>query len=161
MGSVSASADATTIMDLLDDCSLEVFKWLDLADLCNVAETCRSFKHLTAFTFASSRKSNLCLATDIERNGDSVERLIFKTARVLQRYGSYFTKFEESDVCMCSKRIYGDEASREGFRRKIMELLVRFCSGILVELQFNHIYYNGGIDETAARAFANIKDGHH
>lgn len=50
-----ANTSISVISDLNDDCFLEVFKQLNLADLCAVADVCRRFRQISQRHFASPK----------------------------------------------------------------------------------------------------------
>lgn len=134
--SPTPSNDATVILCLNDDCLLEVFKKLDPMDLCAVGDTCIRFRENAKVCFEYSKKNNLILPNDIVSGGDSINdsEAILKTARVLR-----IIEFKEKSPAIRRIRSHNNSGSTAWqlmFRRKIIELLNRYCRGNLVELQF-------------------------
>lgn len=135
------SNDATVILCLNDDCLLEVFKWLNLIDLCAVADTCSRFRENAKICFEFSKKNNLILPDDIVGDSFSVNEneAILNTARVLRNFGKNIIEYKEKTTTNNRIRSNNNSAStawRLVFRRKIIKLLNQYCRGNLIELQF-------------------------
>lgn len=81
----SSEEDATTILTLNDDCFLEIFQYLDLIDLCAVADTCRRFRQNAKACFAYSKRENLNLGNDVLSDGESGRLENFESAETFLR----------------------------------------------------------------------------
>lgn len=139
----TSSDDAITVLCLNDDCLLEVFKWLDLPELCAVADTCSRFRQYAEAYFGHSKKKNLLLPDDILGDADSINQALLKTSRALRHFGKYIVNFSEKmNNRMCGLYNRANNKSRLMYRRKIIELLNQYCSGHLIELKFAVFDFN-------------------
>lgn len=134
MTSSPTSTDATVILDMNDKFFVEVFKYLKLPDLCTVAEVCRRFRQNAKACFECSKKTDLILVEDIKSDGDSVDQIVFKTSKVLRYFGAYFKKFDGDDFRHSCVETYWIGKTQAECQRRILELLIRYCSGTLTEL---------------------------
>lgn len=137
MDSPLASAEATTILALNDDCFLEVFSYLDLLDMEVVAKVCSRFRQNAVTCFEYSKKKSLNLRKEIASAGDSVEDSVFKISGIFRNFGCFLAQVNEDD--MCGKQNHWSEEAQSTCRRSIMELVVEYCSGTLVEFEIHGI----------------------
>lgn len=132
----TSEKDATTILALNDDCLFAIFKYLGVLDLSSIADTCTSFKQCAKAYFVYSKKTNLDLDHEIFSGGDTYERVTSKTSRVMRHFGEFIVGFSEGGMgrrCMSL-----DASSSRIYQRKIIELLVRYCSQSLRELELSN-----------------------
>lgn len=81
---------------LPDECFLEIFKFLDVKDLSNVADTCTKFRAIARDIFAGEFS---------EMYENTIDQLDARTlARVLRNFGAYITTF----VLDCKKMVFGN-----------------------------------------------------
>lgn len=132
-----SSNEDTAILDLNDDCLLEVFKHFDLQDLCEVADVCARFRQNAKTSFRFSRKNGLSLAEDIKSDGDSMEQFVLKTSKILRNFGASFITFYENGTCGRRQNDWS-EKSRAICRQQMCELLARYCINIR-DLKFSGI----------------------
>lgn len=118
----ASGEEAVKILDLNDDCLLEVFKYLNLLELNESAAVCKRFRQNARECFARSKKNDLDLFVDIHRAGDTLDRVITKAWSVLRNFGEFITRVKVDNgnrtdypylKAMCSPAI--------------IELLVRYC----------------------------------
>lgn len=132
MDSQLASTNVTSVLALNDDYFLEVFKWLDLMDLCAVAGVCTRFRKNVKLCFEYSKKKNLNLRFDFVSDGDSVNIFLLKTSKILRHFGVFLNKFDDEAHWISQEHWCMDEGYR--CRRRIMKLVTRYCSGTLIQL---------------------------
>lgn len=137
MGSKISSTGATAILDLNDDCLLEVFEYLDLLDLCSVADVCSRFRRNAKACVKYSNKKYLCLTDDIKGDGDTMDQFMRKASKILRHFGASFATIDGNKMCRKHNR-WSDE-SKVICRQRIMELIVKYCSGTLTGLAFSGI----------------------
>lgn len=126
--------DATTILDLNDDCLLEVFNHLEWLDLCAVANVCQRFRQNAQ---AYSKGKILDLRNDIKGHGDTLDRVVFKTSKVLRHFGNFIVEFKEGG--MLDSYSGASLESRKIYWRSIIELLARYSSQALTILELGRI----------------------
>lgn len=109
-----------------DDRLLEVLSHLDLPDLCAVADVCSRFRENANVTFVHSTYNHFNLPYGVERewDGDSCNLLLL-ISQVLRLFGRYI----DTIVASCWVR-----KLPPNYQRRIIELLVQYCSGFLKEL---------------------------
>lgn len=90
--------DATTILILNDDCLLAVFEHLNVLAMAAVADTCNRFKQLSQACFAYSKHKDLDLSRDVKENGDSLNRILLKSSKVLRNFGQFIIAFKEGKI---------------------------------------------------------------
>lgn len=137
----SSPTDQKVILDLGDECLQKVFRYLNLLDLCTVADVCSRFGQNAKTCFVNSKKTDLIFMEDIKSDGDSEVQTVDKTSKILRQFGAYFTKFDGED--WPNNRIgHWSRRSQVECQRRIFELLIQYCSGTLVELKFFGININ-------------------
>lgn len=95
--------------------SIRQLKYLNLFDLCAVADVCRRIKRTAQVCFSCSMKKDLVLDDDIRRDFGHFESDIienFKSVSICQFI-----------VTFMSDRLWGSNGLRQIFWRKIIELL--------------------------------------
>lgn len=127
--SPSTSDEATTILDLNDDCLYDVFKYLHLFELANVADVCSCFRRTAESFFAQSTFKTIDLWDNIYWC-DSINQQILQTYKVLRNFGDLIIKIRK--VSAYAKN--SDDNLRSPYQLKTLEHLSRYCSGTLVEL---------------------------
>lgn len=130
-----ASASTTTVLHLNDDCLLEVFKFLNLQDLCSVADVCYRFRKNAQDQFSYSDFKHLGFRNDFYQSSETDDKKLLQKPRVLRNFGAYI------------KTIYnvngGDDYSREHrlkYHMRTIELMSLHCSESLIGLDF--VNYN-------------------
>lgn len=117
-------------MNLNDDCLLEVFKYLNLQDLCSVADVCGRFRQNARLQFAHSAFTHLGFRNDfLQLTEKDNKRSMQITSRLLWNFGAY------------TKSIYNvngdgdcDSVCRSKYHIRNFELISLHCSESLVEL---------------------------
>lgn len=140
MGS-SQSTNVATILILNDDCLCEVFGYLDLMDLCAVADVCKRFKSNAGNSIRYSRKKYLSLTDDIGCESDSPCQFMTKVAKVFRRFGPIFKSVDGHK--MCKKYESWNEETKGLCRYRTVELIAEYCSGTLCGLAFSDIDLTG------------------
>lgn len=146
----TASTSNTPILDLDDDCLLEVFKRLALADLCTAADVCNRF-HLTArnhyasttvngvllnvlwtkygFRFLLGPRSEAVSHTRkiILRQQKLFNQKLLHLSKLLRNFGdlSKFAGIYETDMPF---------VNQSRFEKSIFDLICLYCGGTLSEL---------------------------
>lgn len=129
------SANATTILELNNDCLLEVFKHLDLLSLCTVADVCNRFRQNAKVCFQHSKKRDLNLTNDFKSDGDPMPKFILKSSKILRHFAAYLIRLEFDSIMAR----HWKKKHKTICRRKILELVIRYCSRTLTELSFLQI----------------------
>lgn len=150
------SVSDTIITDLNDDCLLEVFQRLELIDLLGAADVCCRFRQIAQRQFALPKFKNDVL--EIDWSFPWAYRLLFLRPRPTRSIDkAREIKIEEKTlnylVLYVSKllRIFGasvksikldgmfhakeDKLATHIYRRVILGLIIRYCSGTLSELE--------------------------
>lgn len=142
----AAATDDTLIMNLNDDCLLEVFGHLSLIDLCSVADVCTRFRRTAQACFAYSKKTDLNVPEDIlNRDGHrqiTANHVLLRTSKVLRNFGVYIATFKElsdSDYTGNSRHILWPGVSRRNYSYRILEMLAMHCSEDLKKLEFSRL----------------------
>lgn len=134
----STSTEAITFIDLNDDCLNEVFKNLDLSDLCSVADSCSRLKSATQAYFAYSELRTLHFPYSgmrYSRKPLMVNQLIYESSRVLRNFGASVISFIETEDLPYDRLV--TESLRK-YQRNIIELLIQYCGENLIELKLCH-----------------------
>lgn len=123
--SASTSASTTIILDLNDDCLIEIFKHLNLNDLCAVADVCRLFRRSsrTHFAYSAFKNVDICIANrSCFRNENSV-----RTFKILRIFG----------VVVKTIKMNGKHANfvKGKYEKKVLDLISFHCGRSLIELE--------------------------
>lgn len=134
MESVSNSTGATTFLaDLNDDCLIELFKYLDLSDLCALADVSSRFRQNSKIAYVHSKHKRFSLPTSIHRDGDSREQILSKFSKVLHLFGGSMDVFvadTENFKCNCGKNL------QINYSQKFVEMVIHYCRAILNGFRF-------------------------
>lgn len=158
------TSSKTTILDLNSDCMLEVFKYLDLKDLCATGDVCRHFRENAQNYFAlpkfkkdileivcapypqlvMSRRDNFSVEKMrvIELEGMSFNKKLLHISRVLRIFGVSVRSIKLYEGRRCD----GDNLPK--CNRFILNLIGRYCSGTLIELDLYQCDLTGEIEKT-------------
>lgn len=126
------------VIDLNDDCLTEIFKNLELSDLCSVADTCSRLRSAAKAYFAYSEFRTLHFPYSgmrYSRKPLLVNQLIYESSRVLRNFGASVISFNESEELPYDRLV--TESLRK-YQRNIIELLVQHCGENLIELKLSH-----------------------
>lgn len=137
MKQTSPPTDATTILDLNDDCLFEVYKHLDLLNLTAVADVCSGLRRSARAYFELSKYRNLTFPLLIEnerRRQITVDLLIFEATKVLRNFGAFITGFDSMDWWYRPPGL--NNQSYKTYRREFVELLAMNCGKNLIDLKF-------------------------
>lgn len=99
------------INSMPDECLLGIFKFLEMKDLSNVADTCTTFRRIAKDIF----KNEFSLMHYYETTIDQMDK------RTLARFVRNFGACMESFVLDCNKMLYGST-------RRYLELFCRHCA---------------------------------
>lgn len=130
----------TTILDLNDDCLLQVYKNLDLLDLTAVADVCSHLRRTAKDYFQLSKFRDLNFLL-VDRCGDiTVNQLISETSKVLRSFGAFITGFSGKNEWFTRRNSWLNidglnEESIAKYWRECVRLLAKYCGENLVELR--------------------------
>lgn len=165
------STSNTIISDMNDDCLLEVFQYLELIDLLAAADVSRRFRQIAQRQFALSEFKNdileISCSSEYKTPQPFTYREIFlrpklKTERKVRKYICKNSSFN-CLVLYVSKflRIFGASVKsiwlfrylyivednfnspQHKYKNMILDLVSRYCSGTLTELQIYHCDLTG------------------
>lgn len=125
MNSSSAAASPTRIWDLNEDCLLEVYKHMELRDLCHIADACRWFRETSQAHFASLKVKMIYLG-DVCLDEGSLVRRVLNISSLLRNFGGYMESIKVWSVDAYSGKL--------GYDQRIVQLICRYCYGTLIEL---------------------------
>lgn len=130
MDASTKTTSPTTILDLNDDCMQEIFKYLDLFGLCNVADVSIRFRQNAQAYFANSEyKDFSILNPEYEKYATDWLRLkpllITLTPRVLRNFGPFIRSIVVSNLVYRNLRP----------AHEVFNMIDRYCSEALVRLQ--------------------------
>lgn len=117
--------NATTLLNLNDDCLLELYRYLDLVDLDAVANACTRLKWTTQDHV--KRKKDLIFPKNRFQlvSGD---KGLQQMSQLMHNYGEFLKEFEQPDC------FYFDN-SRKLFERQILSVVSNNCTGNLAKLK--------------------------
>lgn len=155
----------TVISDLNDDCIAEVFKCLPLKDLCAVADVCRRFRQnaLNHFALPKYKKDILTIdcgslisymtlnlrntwtASHYTRKNTfrgmySVDEKLLQISRFLRVFGGSVKFIKLQDFVPTQEE---HTARQSKCNRIILDMISRYCSGTLLELQLHQFDLTG------------------
>lgn len=133
--------DATTILDLNDDCLFEVYTYLNLLELASVADVCSRLRSSAQMYFGRSKLKNFIFPGDIQHILPQHEQfngiqLILKVSHVLRNFGAFIVNFSETDNSSLYYRWDAELQSR--CRSKIVELVAKYCVESLIGLSLSN-----------------------
>lgn len=106
--------DATTVLDLNDDCLLKVFEYSNLLDLTSIADVCNRFKQNARDCFVYSKWTHLLSTEDFHTDGQ-YDQTLLKASKVLRNFGHLIVTFK------LTSKFQND---------KLIELLIRYCQNL-------------------------------
>lgn len=173
MESLSGSSNAV-ILDLNDDCFLQVFKYLYLEDLCAAADVCRRFRRNAQSHFALKSKKHIlhiycsfhsatiflkprrAMYIDkmkcIDCTGMSHYKHLLHVSQVLRIFGGSIK------VIKLSERYDKEHVELHAkCKRIILDLISRYCSGTLSELSIDQCDLTGETETTMRPLLLHLK----
>lgn len=116
------NATGTYLLHLNDDCLYEIFSlnYLNIMDLCSVAETCTRMKDIAVRIFTKAHKS--CVFNDMSL------KTIHEMRRMLINFGSSIT-----DLTIGPS--YDLEQHFDGMSARVLDLVIRYCSKTVESLR--------------------------
>lgn len=129
MEASTEATSATTILDLNDDCMQETFKYLNLLDLCSVADVNTRFRQNAQAYFAYSKYKDFSIL-DPEYNSYAVDwsqlrqLLMSLTSKVLRNFGPFIRSIVASSL------VY----QRQRPPHEVFDMIDCYCSEALVQL---------------------------
>lgn len=108
------------LMDLNDDCLREVFKCLNVEDLCAVADACRRFKQIAQALYKTTGDKQFVWANKNQAVAQS---------SLIRNFGVFFEGIEVVGRC---REKYECSATK---LNKIIDILVRYSSENMIELE--------------------------
>lgn len=142
MGSSFEPGGTTTILDLNDDCLLEVFEYVELDDLCALADVCHRFRHNSQRRFIAAQNDGTNMAQRfltyyLSENFRKKDFLAL--SKVFRNFGPYIKSLN-----MEQQRWHW--LWRDSYEsRKVSDLLNRYCySGSLIKLR---MFYSSRLTE--------------
>lgn len=163
----SSVGSDTVISDLNDDCLLEVFKYLDLENLLVAGDVCRRFRLNARSHFALKFKEDrlhigrgslpyghlylsprnkfvqTCSMRGILRLSESLKAFLPRVSQILRLFGSSIKFIKLGGTCK-NRPV---EIFAKG-QRIILDLVSRYCSGTLIELNISQCDLTGEIEIT-------------
>lgn len=124
----------TVISDLNDDCFQEVFKHLNLTDLCAVADFCRRFRQNGQSTFSAPKFKNDVLHIDCSTNTGC---------------GKIFLRGRDTSMYVKSIEIYNSETNTQC--RSIFDLIGFYFRGTVIDLDLHRCNITSGDIESTVR----------
>lgn len=131
----------TKITDIIDDCLEQIFKYLMLQDLINLADACKRFETPVELTFASMYKGKVVkLYPNRCSNGLEPIKLVADTIqiiglssclKVLRYFGNQIAKLSIQFYCLCKDQ-----------KATIAQYMNEHCAGSL-----NHIKIHGATEQ--------------
>lgn len=161
-----SSTSATIMTDLNDYCLQEVFKYLELTDLCAVADVCYRFRQNAKCHFASPKFKNDVFVVWIHSTGSGISleehghkpdslrimhlenipvgEILLRISRFLRNFGMLirFAKIHENK---CQ------------WVQKIFHLISLYCSGTLIGLEIWHSDITGEIERAMRPLLLHLK----
>lgn len=158
-------ASHTIISDLNDDCIAEVFKYLDLKDLCAVADVCRRFRQnaLNHFALPKYKKDILTISCCscipllhlkprntwtrlhksryIPSKDMSVDETLPQISLFLRVFGRSVKSIYMYDFQSRKQEEHAETQCK--CQRIILDRISRYCSGTLIELQLRQFDLTG------------------
>lgn len=133
-----ASENAPNILILFDDCLQHVFKFLDLDELCNVADVCSRFRSnaQTYFEHSKLKDSYTISCADIDKEC-TFDFIALNTVRVLRNFGAFIK------VIKLFPQYCAEVPSK--YHVRFTRMLNRYCRGTLDELHIYQIVINDEI----------------
>lgn len=123
----------TDILDLNFDCLWTVFEYLDLRDLCAVADVCRRFRANARAVYAYSKlKENLNIFSDLCHPQEYSNVILRRTSAVLRNFGSLTKRMHVDGACYDVTL-----TEQQIFQNRLVKLLATYCRGTLNELTLN------------------------
>lgn len=127
MDPANLPTSTTNLMNLNDDCLREVFEFLELPDLCIVADVCVRFRSIARDHFGGSSHQPLKLHKAC-RNGETYAKCLQRIAAFFRNFEPFITSIDVSDIWNDGKLTWRNNIS-------IIELIVRYLSETLRELK--------------------------
>lgn len=145
--SPSTSNSASSILILNDDCLISLFKYLNLDDLCAVADVCSRFRRNAQTHFSYSKLKELySISYCICRAADNVKR----AENVLSIFGN-FVKSIKLEV------LHHHCDIPRGHHKRVAQMLRRHCCETLHELVVERYFINDEIALLIHPALANLR----
>lgn len=117
----------TTILHLNDDCMIEVFKHLNLHDLCSVADVCFRFRQNAQAQFSYSEFKYLGFRNDFIHSSETAKQKLLGTSQVLRNFGAFARSiYNVNGYCFRN--------CRSEYHIRTFELISGHCSASLIEL---------------------------
>lgn len=143
-----------------------MFQYLDLFDLCAVADVCHRFRQNAKPCFAHSKKKDLNVKNDIIKHGNqrhSLNQVILKISKILRNFGEFIAEFEDRSMtyprfdCACWGQPWAvDLFPRAIYVRSFIELLVRYSSKNLTKFDLCVFELCDGIASTMGPLFGGL-----
>lgn len=149
------AADGSTVLVLNDDGLLEIFIYMDLLDLCAVADCYSRFRQNAKDCFGHTKKTDSHFPLDfprkIQRDPNS-SHFVSEKAKVFRNFGEFFVDFTNDR----SNPSLWDPKDARKCDCKLMELSLLHCTENLTSLHLMRFFS----DEIArsARSFAKAKN---
>lgn len=128
----------TNLMDVNDDCLIEILSKLSINDLCSVAETCVRLRKCAGHVFSKSLMNEVWSSLD------------WNTLQQARRYLVIF------GPCMSTLETNGIRDDMKAFNRRL-DLLLRYCDGTLEKMVMFCHEVNKAIAFKLQALFANLK----
>lgn len=131
--------NATTFLDLNDDCLFEVFKHVNVVDLSAISDVCNRLRRTAHAYFERSKLKNFEFPPVFEipkgrRNRVTVDLMVSETCKVLRKFGASIVSFIDTNKLSRDKVLEMNDESQKKYRSKCMEYLVKYCGANLIEL---------------------------
>lgn len=111
------------LVDIVDDCLIQIFHNLTVSDLSSAASACSRFKTIARVVFSRYKKSDI-----VEIDLNSVVRRRQAPA-ILHNFGDLMTNV---------KVIFWKKNNPNLYNVSVYKLIVKYCTGTLHRLELNH-----------------------
>lgn len=119
---------APLLLDINDDCLIEIFKYLTASELLDIASTCSRFQPVARDVFSRHHKST-CVEIDLRRGNQQRNRFITrrrKAAAILRIFGASLRILKVTFCCSTKTKLCNI---------RIFNMMVMYCTGGLDQLE--------------------------
>lgn len=142
----TVQTSGATIMDLNDDCLIDIFKRLPVRDLCSVAEVNTRFKQDAKYVFSALYKRFHTLVLVLQSAKGRYEITLNEMRSILKNFGSLIIDLDVSKMSFKSTH-----------NNRILDLIIKYCAGALKELTLEWFSIKGNILQKLRPIFESLE----